>query len=154
MLQVQRAPAHVIHDTARRSDDDVCAALKLLELTLYRLAAVHRADRHTAVLADAFDFPCHLHRQFASRNQHDHLHVTVVRVDPFTYRDAERRRLAGPGDRLADKVASFDATRNRFHLDRRRVYISHLRQRGGHGAGEFNIAELSAFWPLVWQSTA
>src|SRR5215203_337477 len=40
VIQFQRAPAHVVHDSSRRADHDLHAALQTAELSLVRLAAI------------------------------------------------------------------------------------------------------------------
>ena len=53
--------------------------------------------------------------------------------DPLEHRQRERRRLAGAGFGLAEQISGLKQQRNRFALNRRRLFIAE----GGDDVGEF-----------------
>ena len=63
---------HVIHQPARRGDDDVDAGLERALLHAHLDAAVDRRARDGGVVGEAVDFVLDLHRELARRREHQH----------------------------------------------------------------------------------
>jgi hypothetical protein len=96
----------MIHNSAGSSNDNIDPPLKSRKLSVYRLSPVYGADTDPAVFSDPLNFTRHLHRKFTCRHEDYRLYVPGVRVNPFTYRNAKRGGLAGPGYGLPYKVTS------------------------------------------------
>jgi hypothetical protein len=117
VLQVKRSPAHVIHNATRRSNDNIDAALKSRKLAIYRLPTVYGANADPTIFSDPLDFSRHLHRKFTCRHKDNRLYIPGVRVNSFTYRDAKRGGLAGPGYGLPHEVTSLKTSGYSFKLN-------------------------------------
>ena len=137
-VQLQRRTPHVIERAPRRGDDDVDAPFEGAELLIHGGAAVDRDDREAdpfGVLLDRFGY---LHRELARRHEHEPAHAArarrTVSPNPVEHRQRERRRLAGAGGCLPDQIPSGEQHRDRFSLNRRRLFIA-KRRHGGHQRG-------------------
>ena len=105
-VELQRAALHVVHDATGRADDDLRAGRQRAELPLVGLAAVDR-HLHQALLEQRqlAELLGHLHRQFARRAEHEHLHLAHPHLHLLDGRDGKRRRFARARGRLAHDVA-------------------------------------------------
>ncbi len=83
----------------------------------------------------------HLDAELAGRRQDDRLGLVVRRVEVLEQRQAEGGRLTGPGLRLADHVVAGEQLRDRLLLDRRRLLVAELVERGGDVLVEAEVAE-------------
>ena len=63
---------HVIHQPARRGDDDVDAGFERALLHAHLDAAVDRGAGDGGVIGEAVDFVLDLHRELARRREHEH----------------------------------------------------------------------------------
>jgi hypothetical protein len=107
----------MIHNPAGGSNDNIDAALKSRKLAIYRLPAVYGANADPTVFSDPLNFPRHLHRKFTCRHKDNRLYIPGVRVNSFTYRDAKRGGLAGPGYGLPHEVTSLKTSGYSFKLN-------------------------------------
>ena len=128
-----RARPHVIHQAARRGDDERDAGRQGPRLRLHRRAAVdgHAAD--AGVVAEALDVVVDLDRQLAGRRQHQHAGAGRLGrrpggvgggrrgQQPIDQRQHEGGRLAGAGLGAGDDVAAAADQRQHRRLDRRGV---------------------------------
>ena len=107
VVELQRATLHVVHDPAGRADDDLRPGVQRAELPLVTLPAVDR-HFHQALLEkrQLAELLRHLHREFARRTEHEHLHAAHLDVDFLDGWDRERRGLAGTGRGLANDIAA------------------------------------------------
>ena len=105
MIQLEGAPAHVVHDPAGGADDDVGAFFEQEQLFLNGLAAIdwHRFDARL-VFGELADLLAGLHGQFPGGGEDQHLDMLFFWVDPFHSRDAEGSGLAGAGVGAADDI--------------------------------------------------
>jgi hypothetical protein len=121
--QVQVPPAGQVEKTTRRADHDVGAGLEPVDLWLVGAAAVHGEHLGGHVRARLRDVLGDLNGQFPGRDDDESrrlLHRAVGRErrgQPVQQRDAEGKRLAGPGARLADDVLAVDGQRQRERLN-------------------------------------
>ncbi len=126
-VEADRLAAHVVHDAARRADDDLGLLLEREDLAVDRLAAVDREDAHAfLVLADVVQLVGDLDGELARRREDQVLDVMVVRIDPLDDRDAESSRLAGAGLSLAQHVAAFHDVGNGLGLDGGGFFEAHF----------------------------
>ena len=134
VVELERAPPHVVHDAAGRADHDLDAALQAAELPLVGLAAVDGQRLHVLVAAVLVQRLRDLDRQLARRGQNERLHRAQLGVDRLDDGQAERGRLAGAGLRLGDDVLPAQEERDGCDLDRRRRFVAdvldRLQQRG------------------------
>ena len=135
-FEPQRAAPHVVHDAARRADDDLRALFEAPELAFVGLAAVNRQGGDAAFEERKFvDFLRHLHGQLARRAQDEHLHRAQVGVGLLDGGNGERGGLAGAGLGLADHVLARHEDRDGGGLDRRALlkaqFINGFQQFGG-----------------------
>ena len=144
-------PLHVVHHPAGRADHDLCARSQRAELPLVGLAAVNR-HRMDAPLEEGQlgHLLGDLYRELAGRAQDQHLHRPDMGIDPLDRRQGERRRLAGPGRRLAHDVAARQHGRNHGRLDRGCLLEAHLcdglerfRERPSSAKGRFSMPQPS-----------
>jgi hypothetical protein len=126
-VELQRAARHVVHDAARRADDDLRPGVQRAELPLVALAAVDR-HLHQAFLekGQLAEFLRHLHRELARRAEHEHLHRAQLHVHLLDGRDGKGRGLARAGGGLADDILAGQPVRNHRRLDGRGFLETHL----------------------------
>ena len=130
----QAAALEVVHDAARRADDDVRAVFEAGRLRTHRRAAAQR--QHLDVFfgaREAADFLRDLVGEFARRAQHHRLHGEVARVEARQQRQRKRRGLAAAGLRLGDQVVAGQRDRQARGLNRRHLDVAELRQVGERG---------------------
>ena len=122
-FEPERAAAHVVHDPARRADDDLRALPQPVELAVVGLAAVDR-QRVDAALEERqlVDLLRDLHGQFARRAKDQHLHRRARPRSTFSMAGtAKAAVLPGAGLRLAHDVLALHQHRDGRGLDRRRL---------------------------------
>ncbi len=158
--QHQRAAAHQVHHPPDRGDDDVGAGAQLRLLRADRGAAEDGDDLDVEVLGHRAQCLGHLDAELAGRRHHDRLDLVVLRIEVLQQRQAEGRRLAGAGLRLADHVVAAEQLRDRLLLDRSRVLVAELVERlldrriesevfeGGHSEGSRRSL------PLLWRDSS
>ena len=71
-----------------------------------------------------------LDAELARRGEHDRLHLLALGVEVLEQRQAEGGGLAGAGLRLADHVVAGEQLRDRLLLDRGRLLVAELVERG------------------------
>ena len=103
LLELQRLAAQVVLNAARRADDGVHAAAKLLQLEIHARAAVDRQHVKPFEIARVglHGFG-NLNRELARRRQHEQLRLDALQVDATEQRQSEGRRLAGARLRLPE----------------------------------------------------
>jgi len=107
----------VIHDPARRPDDDLNASLQAPKLPLIRLAAVDRQRLDLFVTAVAVQRLRYLDREFAGWGQDEGLHCPALGVDRLNNGQAKRRGFSGTRLGLSNDVAAGQQNRNRLDLN-------------------------------------
>ena len=101
--EVERAPADVVEDAARRADDDVDAFFQAPQLFGHRGAAVDRGDRKVVGI-ERNEFLRHLQGQFAGRNEDDGLRNIPSGSQHLDNRQAESGGFTRAGLCLCDDV--------------------------------------------------
>ena len=132
-VEVQAAPGQVVDGSARRRDHEVDAAPQAAQLLADRLPAVHRQHADARRPPIAMDRLGHLHRELARRHEDEPANPPVPAIvpgDPVDRRKGEGRRLARAGRCLGEDVATLQQGRDRLPLDRRRLLVAQLRERG------------------------
>ena len=142
LAQVERALVEVVHDPARRADDDVHAAAQRAELDAVALAAVDGQHVHAGQVAGVLlERLADLQRELAGRRQDERLRLLLAQVEPRQDRQRERRGLAGAGLGQADDVAAVEHGRDRRGLDRGRGLVADLVDGGQHARVEPELGE-------------
>jgi hypothetical protein len=132
----------VIHDAARRADDDMGAVLQTACLVAQARAANQRKDLDVVFKArQAADFLRDLIGQFARRAEHHGLHGKAARVEVGEQGQRKGRRLAAAGLGLSDQVVAGQRDRQAGGLNRRHRQVFELRQVGQHGGRQGQFAE-------------
>ena len=117
-VELERAAAHVVHDAARRADDDVRALAQAEKLAVVGLAAVNRQGVEAAFEeGQLVDFLRNLHRQLARRAKDQNLRVAPRDIHLFNGGGGEGGGFAGAGLGLADHVLARHQQRNGFGLN-------------------------------------
>ena len=132
-IEVQAAPGQVVDGSSRRGDDQVHAAPQAAQLLADRLPAVHRQHADARRPPVAMDRLGHLHRELARRHEDEPANPPVAAIvpgDPVDRRKGEGRRLARAGRRFGEDVAALEERRDRLPLDRRRLLVTQLAERG------------------------
>ena len=124
-----------------RADDDVPAGAQLRLLGADRRAAEDGDDVDALARAVRAQRLRDLDAQLARRRQHERLHLVDVRIDVLDQRQAERRRLARAGLRLADHVRAGEQRRDALLLDRAGRFVADVAQRVEEGVGEAELGE-------------
>ena len=95
----------MVHDAARRADDDVGAVLQACGLRAHRCAAAQRQHLHVFFgTGQAADLLRHLIGKFARRAQHHRLHVEAARVEPCEQGQRKRSGFAAARFCLRDQI--------------------------------------------------
>ena len=130
LAQVERALLEVVHDAARRADDDVHATTQRGQLHAVALAAVDRQHAHAlhvgGVLLEGLR---DLERELTGRGQDECLRRLLREVELRQDRQGERGRLAGAGLGETDDVAPLEERRDGQGLDLRGGLVADVRQR-------------------------
>ena len=122
--------AHVVHDPARRADDDLRPIFQTPDLSGNVLAAVDGQHLDTVhVFGQIPDLSGYLDGQFPGGAKGNGLNFLVFRIDFLKQGNAESGGLAGAGLGLAHNVPAFHLHRNGLGLNRRRLFESHLLHR-------------------------
>ena len=132
-IEVQAAPRQMVDGAARRRDDEVDAAAQAAQLLADRLPAVDRQHADARRAPVAMDRLGDLHRQLARRHEDEPANPSVATIVPGDQADRwkrEGRRLARAGRRFGEDVASLEERRDRVPLDRRRLLVAQLGERG------------------------
>ena len=117
----------MIHQTTRRTDDDLRAGIEAAELALVTLATVNGQLAETAFEKRQFrHFFCDLDRQFARRQQNQNLYGAALYVDFVDSGNGERGGLAGAGRGLTDHIAPSENRRNYRGLNGRCFLKAHF----------------------------
>ncbi|RMM56937.1 hypothetical protein ALQ76_05462 [Pseudomonas syringae pv. atrofaciens] len=115
----------VVAETARGSDDDLCAITDSLELRAHRRAAVDRYNGHARHLfCVGLERGGNLKCQFAGRGQDQCLRLALARVDPMQDRQCESGGFTRTGLRLTDHVVAGHDDRDRLLLNGRRLFVA------------------------------
>ena len=107
-------------------DHDLGAGAKARRLLGDRLAAEDGDDLDVHVLRVGAKGLGDLDAELARRREDDRLQLLGLRIEVLKERQAERRRLAGSGLRLADYVVAVEELGNRLLLDRRGLIEAQL----------------------------
>ena len=127
LTQVERALLEVVHDPARRADDDVHAAAQRAELHAVGLPAVDGQHVHARQPSGIpLEGLAHLEGELSRGSEHERLRRLLLEVELAEDGQREGRRLAGAGLREADDVPPLEQRRDRRLLDRRRVLVAEL----------------------------
>ena len=132
-IEVQAAPGQVVDGPSWRRDDEVHAAPQAAQLLADRLPAVDRQHADARRPPVAMDRLGHLHRELARRHEDEPANPSVATIapgDPLDPGKREGRRLAGAGRRFGEDVATLQEWRDRLPLDRRRLLVAQLAERG------------------------
>ena len=132
-VEVQAAPGQMVDGSSRRRDDKVDAAPQAAQLLADRLPAVHRQHADARRAPVAMDRLGHLHRKLARRYEDEPANPSVATIVPRDSGDrwnSEGRRLARARRRFGENVATLQERRDRVPLDRRRLLVAQLGQRG------------------------
>ena len=105
--EVERAPADVVEDAARRADDDVDAFGKAPQLFAHRRTAVDGRDREPFFAVVGEQFFGRLECEFACRYEDDGLYRPAGGFEGLEYRQSVGRGFARAGLRLRDDVVGF-----------------------------------------------
>ena len=120
--EIDRLVPHVIHQAARRRDDDVHAGAKREFLLVHRHAAEDGDARHRRVIGEALDLVFDLHGELARRREHERACARRLRrrlvEEALQDRNEERGGLARAGFRARDDVAAAERQRDHAALDR------------------------------------
>ena len=111
------------------------------ELTVDRLAAVHRHHAQAASAREFVNLLGGLDRQLAGRDQHERLGSALAWIERRQQRQGERGGLAGAGLRLPDQVFAGEKRRDRARLNGRRRLESGGRDGGEEHFGQSELAE-------------
>ena len=114
LVEGHRAVAHVIHQPARRGDDDVDAGLEGPLLRIHRHAAVDGDAGQIGVIGEALDVVFDLARPARGSGARIRTRVkprssgaaSRASQHPVEDRQQERRRLAGAGVGAADEIVA------------------------------------------------
>jgi hypothetical protein len=107
----------MIDNPARRAHDHLCALGKRPKLPLDGLPTVNRQNRNAPFVYSQFaQFFGYLNGQLARRAKHQRLHA-LAGSDLFQNGQAERRRFAGSGLRLAHGILSRQQCRDSQNLN-------------------------------------
>ena len=131
-VDAQDAAVEEVDHAARRADDDLRAPFEPRNLRRHRRTAVHGHEPDAPVADDPGDLAGHLARQLARGHEDDCLNVAVGPVDPLGQRNAEPRRLARAGLRLAHQVHAVQHRPDHGLLNGRGLRVAHLGERLGH----------------------
>jgi hypothetical protein len=127
LVEFQRAAFEMVHDPARRADDDLGAFAQPAKLTVITLPAIDWQFAHAALEQRQLgDFLRDLHGQLARRAKNQHLGRTQVAVHPLDGRNGERGRLSRTRLRQSHHVLPLEQGRDGFRLNRRRFLKAHL----------------------------
>ena len=128
LVELHGAVAHVIHQPARRGDDDVDARLERALLRVHRHAAVDGDAGQVRVIGEALDVVFDLAAELARRREDEDAREAALvgrrRARPehaVQDRQEERRGLARAGVGAADEVAAVHDDRDDRALNRRRA---------------------------------
>ena len=113
-----------------------------------RLAAEHGDDLDVHVLRVGTKGLGYLDAELARRGEHDRLQLLGLGIQVLKERQAERRRLAGSGLRLADYVVTVQELGNRLLLDRRGLVEAQLFDRRLNLLGQSEFLETFHVVPL------
>ena len=145
-VEADVAAVHVIQQAAGRCDDDLRVAAQLVDLPRDRLSAVdHGNAQPINKLGQMAQLLGDLQRQLARRCEHELLHPTILEVDVFQHRDAERQRFAGTGRRNRDHVAALHHQRQRLLLHGRHLRDAHFLQRLEHLRADIRLGKDGIF---------
>ena len=126
-VELEGAAAHVVHDAARRADDDVRALAEAKKLAVVGLAAVNRQGVEAAFEeGQLVDFLGNLDGQLARRAEDQNLGVAPGDIHLFDGRGGEGGGFAGAGLGLADDVLARHEERNGFGLNGRGLLEAEL----------------------------
>lgn len=129
LVELERLAAHVVHQPARRANDDIHRLGECAQLAVDRLPSVDGNDDGPAVLAEAVDRLGHLDGQLARRGEDQPLRATRFTAEPLDHRQAERGGFASAGLRLGHHVTALHQWRDRLALYRGRLLEADLIER-------------------------
>ena len=122
VAQAQRAALQMVDDPARRAHDHLRALGEGPDLTFDGLPAVDRQNRDRPLVhGQLAQFLGNLNGQFARRAKHQRLHAPAGN-GLFENGQAERRRLAGAGLRLTDRIPARQQRGNGQNLNGGRFF--------------------------------
>ena len=149
VVEGKRSAPDVVDGAAGRGDDDVDAAVELLQLAVDRLAAVDRHDLDAEMPAVLEDRLADLHRQLAGGDQHERAGrgaATGMGVEVLQQWQREGCGLAGARGRLAEQIVTGDHRRDRLALDRRGLLVAEVVERGQQLGTEVERSETRSDW--------
>ncbi len=120
-VQLQRSPAHMVHDPPRCADYHIGAGLQGVYLPLHRYAAVYllRADAG-AVAGELAQLSAGLHGQLAGGAENEDLYLPAGGVDRFHSGDAKGKGFPRPGLGTPNHILALPNQGNTLGLDFRR----------------------------------
>ena len=145
LAEVERALLEVVHDAARRADDDVDAAAQRAQLHAVGLAAVDRQHVHALEVGGVpLERLADLQGELARRGEDQRLRLLLLEVEPAEDRQREGRRLARAGLGESDDVAPLEQGGDRRLLDGGGVLVADVAQRLEHLVVEAEVGERHA----------
>ena len=127
--QVDGAPLHVVHEAARRGDDDLRMLPQRPELAVDILTAVDRHRMDGQELRQMIDFLGRLHRQLSRGRQHHRLRRGPGNINALKNGNPESGRFPRAGLCLADEIPAGQRGGDRRLLDRRGFFETHILHR-------------------------
>ena len=152
------AAFEMIEQAARRRDQDVGAAVELLQLLIKGDAADEERDRQLVVLAVADEVLLDLRREFTRRLQDQrarHARPGPALLQPGQHRQHEGGRLARAGLGDAQDVSPGEDERDRLLLDRSGFGVSRSLDRGQDLRDSVQVCQKAlsvcstALWPVA-----
>ena len=133
--QTQGAPAQMVHNPARSTDDKVGALLELEDLLLHGSAAIDSHDLDALLVpGELLHLSGGLHGQLPGGTERQHLDALEVGIDHLNGRQAKGCGLAGTGMGTTDHILPLQDQRDALGLDG-----------GGLGVADFGYGTLDGF---------
>ena len=151
------ARVEMVEQTSRRRHQHVEALGQRPDLGAVRHAAEDDGDVERQAGREVAEALGDLAGEFARRAEHENARAAarrrlLVGDEAVENRQRERRRLAGAGLGDADQVAALHQDGNGLRLNRRRLGVAHLGQRGHERRGKAEAVEI--FQEFVFQTAA
>ena len=123
----QCTTAHVVHNTARCTNDNLRTFFQCQDLTVNRLTTVNGHNADVVFVFQQFpEFLADLNRQFSGRAENQCLQTAVIGIDTFQTGNAECGCFACTCLRLTDDVFACFYQRNCLGLDGSCFFKTHI----------------------------
>jgi hypothetical protein len=117
-----------INQAAWSSDDNLRTMLQRSDLAVNRGTSINRRRfQPMQFRCKSLNFSADLYGQFARRANHEHLHITIFRINARQASNAEGSRLSGSCLGEANKIAPLHCRRNGCGLNSRWSLVSKIR---------------------------